>query len=318
MPSSSLPIPGGLMFKRVLAPLDGSRFAEIAVPVALQLARRERGTVRLLLVHELRLNPVPMPDGSVLDPTQDEATLQSERSYLGKLLGRFEPNSQLSVSGDVVTGSPGLTIVAEAASWRADLVVMATHGRGPLSRFRLGSVAGYLIRHLSIPILLVRPRDDIDWSAADFAVRSIMVPLDFSPASEAILAPAAALATTYGATLELVHVVEPVLRPGPLPLGEFVPSVRDIDQRTRVTAHDSLEAIAGRLRDRGLEVNTTVLEGSTVAGTLTERISNTRPDVVAIATHGRGGLRRAMLGSVADKVIRASHQPVLVVRPEEG
>jgi nucleotide-binding universal stress UspA family protein len=270
--------------------------------------------VRLLLVHQPRLDAAPMADGVFLNPEEDDAIRDRERSYLEAFLSRLEPDDRATATADVLEGRPGPMIASEADSWKADLVVMTTHGRGPIGRFWLGSVADYLVRHLSVPIVLLRPEDDADWQAADLELRTILVPVDFSPESRAILEPVISLALNHEARVELVHVVEPALGPGPLPVGP-TPDVPDIDQRTRAAAEDSLAAIALSLRERGVEAAGSVLVSLSVAGALIERIRETRPDLVAIATHGRGGIRRALLGSVADKVIRGSHRPLLVLRP---
>ncbi len=303
------------MLARILVPLDGSRFAEIATPVAVRLAKETGAALRFVLVHESRLNAVPLPDGAILAAEDDSAIRKSESHYLEDAVARLDAGPAVKVSADVVDGLAGPALTAEILTWGPDLVVMATHGRGPLTRFWLGSVADYLVRHVSVPLLLLRPKDEVDWPAPDLHLKAILVPLDLSPASEAVLEPVMALASLHHARIELVHVVEPLLgvpaSPFPFPL----PSMTDVDEKNQREAERGLAAIASRLEGKGFAVSSKVLIGATVAGAVLDHIESTRPDLVALATHGRGGFRRALVGSVADKVIRASHHAVLVVRP---
>ncbi|MEO8451816.1 MAG: universal stress protein [Gemmatimonadota bacterium] len=301
------------MFQRVLVPLDGSRFAEVAVPAAVDLAKRAGGTVRFLLVHQIRFNTVPPPEGAIITAEADAAIRDTERWYLAETVRPIEQAATVSVSADVVNGQAGATLVQAIGSWKADLVVMATHGRGPFSRFWLGSVADYLIRHVTTPLLLLRPREETETPALQ--VKTIMVPLDFSAASKAILEPVTLLAKLYGAQIELVHVVEPLLGETPAGFPYPLSPIAAIDERTRGLAADALGVIAASVREKGPNVTTRVLFGSSAAGTLLERMNEVPPDMVALATHGRGGFRRAVLGSVADKLIRGSHTTVLVMRP---
>jgi nucleotide-binding universal stress UspA family protein len=191
---------------------------------------------------------------------------------------------------------------------------MAAHGRGPVARLWVGSVSDYLVRHVSVPILLVHPADAPE---AGSAFRNILVPLDLSEESAAILEPSQALARVFDAQLTLVHVLEPAfhstaIAPGmPLPMpvdGQLVAFYRE-------RAQLRLDREADRLRNNGFRVTTRIDVGTTVASTLLEQLQSGEYDLVAITTHGRGGWRRAVLGSVADMLVRHSVQPALVLRP---
>jgi nucleotide-binding universal stress UspA family protein len=302
------------MFARILVPLDGSRFAEVATPVAVRLARDTGARLRFLLVHETRLSAVPLPEGAIVTADDQTAIRDAEGRYLEDVLGRLE-TPIVKASADVVDGTAGSTLAEEIVSWKADLVVMATHGRGPVTRFWLGSVTDYLVRHVSTPMLLLRPRDEADWPAADLHLKKILVPLDLSPASEAVLEPAIALATLHGATLELANVVEPVVGIPPSPFPFPVGAMTEVDQQHRQEGERGLAAVAERIAARGVSTSYTLLAGSSVASAVLEHAESTHADLVALAAHGRGGLRRALLGSVADKILRGTGVPVLIVRP---
>jgi nucleotide-binding universal stress UspA family protein len=145
----------------------------------------------------------------------------------------------------------------------------------------------------------------------------VLVPLDGSPRAEAALAPAAAVARLYNAELQLVQVVAPVVlvtEPPTLPTGldEELTAIR------KDAAQDYLDDLAGQLRTEGVAATAMAVLGAGAAATLLELTRPGQIDLVAIATHGRSGVPRLVLGSVADKLVRAAESPVLVCRPPSG
>jgi nucleotide-binding universal stress UspA family protein len=222
-----------------------------------------------------------------------------------------------SVLTSLVEGPVAPTLAEHAAGVGADLIVMTTHGRGAISRFWLGSVTDELIRRSTLPVLVVRPTDSEPADAEltkETPIRRVVVPLDGSPLAEAALGPAAALARLFGATVELFHAVPvlPVVMAEGAVLTQPSVDVAVLDRKTR-NAHEMLNKTAERLAADGLKVQTTVVVAERVAAAL---LDQTKPgDVVAVATHARTPAVRWFLGSVADKLIRGSDVPVLVVRP---
>jgi nucleotide-binding universal stress UspA family protein len=146
------------------------------------------------------------------------------------------------------------------------------------------------------------------------APRRILVALDLSHASEAILEPAIALAWTSGAALTLAHVAEPTFTipmpgmPGAQPDMNLLETAREVGQKR-------LKKLATRCRRLGLEPDIRVVIGVGAADALLNLMEGDEFDLVAMTTHGRGGVRRLLLGSVADQVIRGTTKPVLVLRP---
>jgi nucleotide-binding universal stress UspA family protein len=307
------------MYRSVLVPLDGSVFAEHALPRALSIARRAGAAVRLVQVHLSVFPPFGDGGGTVaLDFQLDDEVRAQEAAYLAGLVTRLaEVAPDLKISTALRDGPVADAVYGEATAADADLVVMATHGRGALSRLWLGSVADKLVRRLPIPILLVRPEDEAADLSADLVSRRILVPLDGSDLSEQILEPATALGCLTQAEYRLVFVVEPALVPGPhlssVSVDQDLPLLRDM----KTQAQKYLDEVADRLRARLLRVETRVLVSPTAALAILEEAAGQHCDLIALETHGRGGLARLVLGSVADKVIRGAPAAVLVHHPEQ-
>jgi nucleotide-binding universal stress UspA family protein len=291
----------------VMVPLDGSAFAEAALPLGALIARRSGASLRLALVHGT------FAAGSDEAAAAQVALQDHERDYLRATASRVDPGGALVPEVDLLAGTPGPALAAAVGALRVDLVVMATHGRGALSRAWLGSVADYLVRHLHVPMLLVRPGESPQVYAGTRLER-VLVPLDTSSTSEEALGPALAVMDP-GATLTLVHVVEPVLGTAEPSLPFPMPMDPKLLGELRSLAQARLDRVAEGLRARGVTVVTRVLTGVGPAAVLLDEAGSAPYDLIAMTTHGQGGLRRLLLGSVADKVVRAAPCPVLVVRP---
>jgi nucleotide-binding universal stress UspA family protein len=193
-----------------------------------------------------------------------------------------------------------------------DLVVMTTHGRGGIQRAWLGSVADQLVRSLEIPLLLIRPKEG---AAAAARVEEILVPLDGSRRAEAALPAALSIASLLGARLALVQAVPPIVivtdPPMPFPRG-FDDELMALRRRE---AQDYLDGIAEQVTGLGVPASGAAVLGGTAFDTIQAAAHAPATGMVALATHGRSGLRRLVLGSVADKLVRAGELPVLVTRP---
>jgi nucleotide-binding universal stress UspA family protein len=298
------------MVLSILVPLDGSAFGEQALPLALAVARRARARLQVVHVHD------PGADRLLTYYTLDPRVKESERAYLAAVDRRLADRAGVAVDTALLGGPVADALQEYAAASGADLVVMTTHGRGPLTRFWLGSVADRLVRLLPLPILLVRPREDAPPWEDPPALRRVLIPLDGSGLAERILEPALALGDLMRAEYTLLRVVQPV---PPLGLGfpGSVPYVREpsAPQPTLGEARAYLDGVAKRLRARSRTVHTRVLVAPQAAAAILDEARAEGSQLLALATHGRGGLKRLLLGSVADKVLREASIPVLVQRP---
>ena len=307
------------MIHSVLTPLDGSPFSEHALPLAVALARRAGASLHLVRVHQ----PLPPPYATELipDASVDAFLQEQERQYLDTTARRLAVGAPLRVATELLQGDVATALQKRAAS--ADLVVMSTHGRGPLGRFWLGSVADELIRVIPAPLLLVRPNQSAPDIDREPEFRHVMVPLDGNPPAETALRPAADVAALFGATFTLLEVVQPVLlrqyRPDGRPIEVMTGTVldalaREQDRLVR-EAGAYLDGVSRRLASQGVTVRTKVLLDEHPAASLLREAQEGGYDLVALATHGRHGLPRMLLGSVADKLVRGTALPVLLCRP---
>ncbi len=300
------------MFRSVVVPLDGSEFGEHALPTAVALARRAGARVELAHVHE----PLTMPDLRLPAlEAEDRAARERARDYLDDVVARVTAAAPVAAVRTLLQGRPADALCEWLPTADADLVVMTTHGRGPLSRFWFGSVATELIQRLSVPVLLVRPQAGPPGPAAGPHFRRILIPLDGSPLAERVVPVAAAVAALTGAECRLLRVIPPVLTGGPLnPRRPATrrPAVEALEDEARAY----LAAVAGRFPGPTPEAH--VVADWPPAGAVLADADAHRADLIALATHGRGGLSRLLVGSVADKVARGASAPVLLYRPAAG
>jgi len=287
------------MFQRILVPLDGSPLAERALAFASTLSKQHQSELVLVRAAEAHVPPYGELT-AVLRRAEQEA-----QEYLETVAGRLHDAGHTEVV--VSHESPGQGIVDETRLRRADLVVMSTHRRSDVGRVLLGSVADHVVRHSTVPVLLVPPTCIRTWEAEQLGglgrPMRILVPLDGSAHGEAALEVTQVIASGAKSTITLLSVVE--LAPTPFYAA---------DSKAEMAAQKTyLRAQAGRLSG-GAEVRTCVDAGTT-AGCILEHTRNHQADLVVMATHGRGGLSRLVLGSVTADVLHQLDVPLLIVRP---
>lgn len=303
------------MFHKILAPLDGSAFSEQALPLALTIAARTSAALHFVVVHEQLPIDTFAQDGSYLD-------VQLRRwqgEYLDELRGKVEDGGAPAPATEVLEGPAAPTLEAYAAENGIDLIVMATHGRGGLTRAWLGSVADRLVRQVTMPLLLVRPEQDEPPSpviAREELFHRILIPLDGSDLAEAILEPATSLGDLEDSEYDLVRVVPPPPPIGPRVRIEAPETDGDAQERLRAAAESYLGGVADRLQQpTSRRVRTSVQLTDSTAGGILAHAEASGADLIAMSTHGHGRLTRTLLGSHADKVLRAANVPVLIHHP---
>jgi nucleotide-binding universal stress UspA family protein len=295
--------------RTVLVPLDGSELAEYAVPVAREIARRRGASLRLVHVNvAVPAEPIYVEGLPLLDEHLRPRRREHEQAYLERARARLADDIPGGV--DILDEPVVPALCRHVTRTGAELVVMTTHARGGFERLWLGSVADDLVRRCPVPILLLRPHEN---GQPPVSFRRVVVPLDGSPLAETILEHALALvATEKDPEVVLLRVVEP-FAPRDTEAG-LVPSEDDIEAGIG-RAREYLDRVARGLSRRSVTVRSCVPVNKRVARTILEAVRDMRADAVALATHGRTGLAQVRLGSVADKLIRASDVPLLIHRP---
>jgi len=280
--------------------------------VALRLSHLTGARIHLVTVQEVLPTAAPAEWKS--------AAQGSARAYLEGVA----EEARKQCDGEVTTSFRVGHVVDELLeeTWDADLVVMATHGWGMMSRAWLGSVADAFSRNVPRPVLMLRPDldggDEASDPATEWSVSRMLLPLDGTSVSEAIIDHATKLGSLFGASYHLVRIV-------PLPkeysrsyLPDMTRVIEEFLKESEKASNEYLEEQAQNLRARGFEVDATVLVGAQpVQGILSEAESS-GSDLIAISAHHRSGLTRVLLGDTSDKVLRGSHGPVLIYRHAEG
>jgi nucleotide-binding universal stress UspA family protein len=229
--------------------------------------------------------------------------------------------ASVPTTGAVLRGAPAEMICARAKEVGADLVVMTSHGRTGFSRTWLGSVADAVMRHAAIPVLMLRPAETSKGSAAaQHAFRRVLITLDGSTLAADIVPAATALAQASGASITLLHVVRPVPLVVPIDPALPIPSLPPIPDEAATTwlveeTEKELHEEVQRLREQGgATVDAHIVVSQHVAQAIIDFARSHDIDVIAMSTHGRGA-SRWLMGSIADKVLRASGVPVLLRHP---
>jgi nucleotide-binding universal stress UspA family protein len=310
------------MYRSILVPLDGSPFGEHALPLALTIARRSGASLQVAHVH----TPLTMAEGEgvlLAEHSLEFRVRGREENYLEKIVKRLESVAPVPVTPLLLDGVVADVLTAVPQETGVDLIVMTTHGRGPLSRFWLGSVADQLVRRSAIPLILVRPCEATLDLGRERLLQNILVPLDGSPLAEQILEPAISLGTLMEAEYRLLRVIKPVTIAHPEIAGspvnyygqELINKLEVLQEQIWEEARTYLEGVANRLRGRSALVHTHVVTREQVAAGILDEAATYPTDLIALETHGRGGLARLFLGSVADKILRGGSLPMLVHRP---
>lgn len=314
------------MFSRILVPLDGSARAEQAIPVAARLARNARSTLELTRVVGISPELTPYfalpPTGAAGLTTE---LLATAHDYLADVKQR-EKLLALQLDSRVLTGMVAQELLQEIEARHVDFVVMTSHGRTGFSRWLHGSVAQHIARHSQVPTLILRESDSPNTQFDPMSRRlRILVPLDGSKHAEAIITPLVDLISELhpqnGVEAHLVCVIDP--------------NELDMIHLERSFAIEGagayLERVAAELTRASatlpIDVRWSVVPDAdaanvlvTLANSAEERGQSTttaRYDLVAMATHGRGGFARWAFGSVAERVFENIEIPILLVRPAD-
>jgi len=296
--------------RNILVPLDGSRLAELAIPAAVNLARRHGATVRLASVHV----PIPVTaaiEAPGLEAGIDETLRVDTATYLAHSAESVTSLGGIGVATELEgsEGSVARSLASHVHETGVDLVAMTTHGRGGLGRLWLGSVAEQFLRLVDVPVLLLRANDP-----PPEVFHRIVVALDDSDQRDRIWSTALQLfGNDPGTVYSLITVVEPRTAFTERMNLPFDATELDAEEDHGTLAANDLTAIAGRMRAGGATVTTAALTGRGIGRQVAEFASSVEADLVVCGMHSARGLERILLRSVSGKILHNAGRPVLVV-----
>ena len=322
------------MFTKVLVPLDGTEVSEGIIPVVTGLARGMKMGValaRAIDVHHMREEGFDSSLGGVLEGlgprTRDSADVEPWQTELVDKIERELKVGLDSLAGDM--GREGIdaetvaeygpasdTIIGMAQEAGCDLIAMSTRGRNILTSGLLGSVTYKVIHESPMPVLAIAPERARSNPEEGNDIDRVIVPLDGSAFAETVLPYATTLARRMGLKMTLLRVL-----PEDAPIFSdsisLVDMLATVEEKATKDAKTYLARVARPLRESGLTVDEVLLHGKASSG-ITEYATATGHGMIALTTHGRSGVSRLLLGSVAEAVVRESGCPVLVVRSVAG
>ena len=308
------------MFTKALVPLDGAEVSEAIIPFVTQFARGL--DIGVVLATAVELDPLRegllnriaggLTESSPADALRER--IESEvKNRLEDLADRMALEG-IAAETSVRFGPVSDSIISMAQDAECDLIAMSTRGRGVVSSGLLGSVTYKIMHESPIPVLAITPERARERWGSDYGIKQVIVPLDGSELAEAALPYAAVIARrmNMGMTLARVLYLDNVAYSEGYNLGDIL---NEAGVQMEMEARRYLVSQARRLREEGLEVETEILRGS-ASSEIADLARSTDHSMIALATHGRSGVRRLLMGSVAEAVVRTSGDPVLVVRPE--
>ena len=303
------------MLKTILVPTDGSPSSIRALPYAAALARAADGEI--LLVRAVK-DPAAITASSegmpaIIDVQKVEKDMFREATASLAALAALVTNQGLKSEEEIVEyrDVAASAIVAAAQEHHADIIAMSTHGRSGLGRMVYGSVAEEVLTRSHLPVLLVPPHASAQgWVARSGTAHRIVVPLDGSALAEEALGPATELAKTLGAGMTVIRVLEMLV----LAVPDSTPVVAGDDEDDREAARTYLAGVVNRLTADGVSATGELLHGNP-SDLIGRAGGEADVDAIVAATHGRTGVSRAVLGSVATGLLHGARVPVLLVRP---
>jgi nucleotide-binding universal stress UspA family protein len=302
------------MYRTIMVPTDGSGFDREAIRVALRIAERTDAKVRLVRVLATGsfFGVAAASEGVAMAAEVVRSERDRALSELYSLAAECRATSKADISVDLHAGPVADVLQGYARRNDIDLIVISTHGRSGFSRLSMGSVTDSLIRHTTIPVLVVKPPTSYLNPQLVEAFKRIVVPLDGSTLAEQILPRVVALAKLEEAEITLLN----ILVPQSYSQKEIIDPSLPWWDRDIALAQSYLFRIAGKLRRNGVTVTTDIVIAENVASAIGDFASREKADLIAIATHGRGGLARMLRGSVADAIMHSARMSMLVFKPD--
>ena len=303
----------------ILVPMDGTEVSEGILPWVARIAGQADARLILLTavdpdgIEYPPVGPPAQPDWAMFRDQVEENSRTHAQDALQAVVEWLRIRG-VSAEGRAILGNPAEEIVRVSEDEGCGLIAMSTHGRNLIGRSILGSVTDRVLHSASVPVLTITPDRARMYQEEGTTLNTVVVPLDGSELAELALPYAEELATALSLEVLLVRVA----RTDHLAFSyeEFAGRIPDFTSDLEREAARYLEAVSEGLRNRGLAVRHRVLGGAP-APSLLDLARETPRNLIAMTTHGRSGLTRWVMGSVAEAMIRGSGDPVLVVRPRD-
>ena len=293
------------MYDSIVFPVDDSEGVDAAFEYVIEIAETHDATLHLLTVADVTRDSVMLVGGQVVDILEaagEEVLADAEARGAGH---------DIDIVTAVRRGTVARTIVEYTDTVGADMVVMPTRGQSGVSRTVLGSVTARVLRQARTPVLTLNPDAAV---GRPYPPREILVAVDGGEASHPAQETAIALAADQSAVLHILT----VLRQADIDLAEEVPAQLDTEE-LRARAEQTVAQTTDVAADRGVEVAAgTVETGAAIHEVINEYTQAHGIDLIVMGTHGRTGVQRHLLGSVAEKTVRTASVPVMTVRSEDG
>lgn len=290
-----------MAYQKILVPLDGSELAEKALPYTKTIAHLKKSEVVLFAVS---ITPAGYRRDRLL------------KSYLDTNAKKLASQG-IKVSTAVAYGEAAEEIIGYADKNKIDLIVISTHGYSGIKRWVLGSVTQKVLYGTCAPVLLIKSKSP---EITELELKKIVIPIDGSPFSETTFSYVEELAKGAGAEVLLLEVSESPVVPsyGSRPINQTWEKHRDdLWIELQQQAAEYLEKLKADLGKKGLKVKSQVAKGEIgeVAPSIMQIAQKENADLIVVATHGRTGVSRWVYGSVANRIVQESTQPLLLIRP---
>jgi nucleotide-binding universal stress UspA family protein len=290
------------MYDQILFPTDGSDGADAVLDHVLDIAAAHDATVHILNVADTTQDSVTQIGGEVVDVLERQG-----EDIVAEAADRAKQR-RVSTVTEVLQGGVPETIAGYATEFEIDLIAMPTHGRTGLKRMLLGSITERVVRQAPVPVLTLRPDED-----RQYPYDNVLVPTDGSECADAALETGIDVAIGSGATLHVLSVVDVTSLGIDIRSDTQVDVLEEqarevVDEATALADSAAVESVVGAVE-----------HGTAIHGEIRSYCEDHEIDLIVIGTHGSGGVGKALLGSVTEKLVRTSTVPVLVVpEPADG
>jgi nucleotide-binding universal stress UspA family protein len=301
-------------FKKILVPTDFSEYSDYALRYANAFAKMSGGTIDCVHVVDTTFLGDAGVGGVYVSSGDLERSIEAVKAQAEKELKHFVRKEKLlgtEVTPHLRDGHAAEQIVALADEIDADLIIIPTHGRSGLDRMVFGSTCDKVLRSAHVPVLAVKhPEHEALDKDGNLKINNVLCPLDFSTFSHGALPLAKEICEKFDATMHLAHIVDTRFD---YPEWTAQAVVNNSEYLLKA-AKESLDKTASEMGKIRTEIDVSL---GVPHKTLVDATENNQIDLVVVPTHGRKGIAHALLGSVAEKIVRGAHCPVMVVRPKE-